>query len=82
MEETAGTSEVEVEEEREACQHFVPNFLERQTQTNSVGRLKGESVGERRGELRTGGEARSDPGKTEIGRKYNRQEILMWTKAL
>lgn len=41
IEETAGTSEVEVEEEREACQHFVSNFLERQTQTNSVGRLKG-----------------------------------------
>lgn len=52
MEETAGTSEVEVEEEREARQHFVPNFLERQTQTNSVGRLKGELVGERRGEER------------------------------
>lgn len=43
IEETAGTSGVEVGEEREARQHFFcSNFLERQTQTNSNGHLKGE----------------------------------------
>lgn len=42
IEETAGTREVEVGEEREARQRFCSNFLERQTQTNGIRHLKGE----------------------------------------
>lgn len=52
IEETAGTSEVEAGEEREARQQFFSNFLERQRQTNSVGQLEGKRGREKRGEAK------------------------------
>lgn len=44
---------------------FCSNFLERQTQTNSIGQLKGERGREKRGEVSRGGKACPDPGKAE-----------------